>query len=178
MVNGREKWLTPSAALTRFNPPQGVVTAIQTAQRKQRSRYGFRVGDIGLLIHQDTTSEVIEKIPIYSIPHMPYWVPGLINLRGNLLPVFNLKLFLGLEQDSQEKQWLLILGAGERAISVFSDGLPRIVDTSHPLERVPPLPMALRPHISRAYAEEGTIWSEFDHERFFQSVAAQIATKA
>ena len=176
MVNGRDKWLNPSAALTRFNPPEGTVTAIQAAERKQRARYGFQVSDIGLLIHQDTTSEVIEQIPVYPIPHMPYWLPGLINLRGNLIPVFDLKLFLGLEHDSQQKQWLLILGADDHAVSLFCDGLPKMVDTTRPLERLPPLPMALRPHIVRAYAYEGIIWSELDHEHFFHSVAAQITS--
>ncbi|MEE4380095.1 MAG: chemotaxis protein CheW [Candidatus Competibacteraceae bacterium] len=179
MVNGRDKWLNPSAALTRFNPPEGAVTAIQAAERKQRSRYGFLVSDIGLLIHQDTTSEVIEQIPVYPIPHMPSWLPGLINLRGNLIPVFDLKLFLGLEQhDEQQKQWLLILGTDDQAVSLFCDGLPRIVDTTHPLGRLPPLPTALRPHAVRAYAYEGIIWSEFDHEHFFKSASAQIASTA
>lgn len=178
MVNGRDKWLDPSAALTRFNPPEGAVTAIQSAERKQRARYGFLVGDIGLLIHQDTTSEVIEQIPIYPIPHMPYWLPGLINLRGNLIPVFNLKLYLGLQHDEQQKQWLLILGADDHAVSLFCDGLPKTVDTNNPLERLPPLPTALRPHVARTYAYEGTIWSEFDHEHFFKSVSAQIASTA
>ncbi|NJN45178.1 MAG: chemotaxis protein CheW [Candidatus Competibacteraceae bacterium] len=178
MVNGRDNWLNPSAALTRFNPPEGAVTTIQAAERRQRARYGFQVGDIGLLINQDTTSEIIEEVPIYPIPHMPRWLPGLINLRGNLLPVFNLKQFFGLGQDSLEKQWLLILGAGEQAVCLFADGLPRVVATTHPLERVPPLPVALRPHVSKTYAYEGIVWSEFDHERFFSSVTAQIASTA
>ncbi|MEZ5582094.1 MAG: chemotaxis protein CheW [Candidatus Competibacteraceae bacterium] len=164
--------------MTRFNPPEGAVTAIEATGRKQRARYGFQVGDIGLLINQDTTSEVIEQIPVYPIPHMPYWLPGLINLRGNLIPVFDLKQFLGLEHDSQQKQWLLILGADDQAVSLFSDGLPRVVDIAHPLERLPPLPMALRPHIVRAYAYEGIIWSEFNHEHFFRALAAQITSTA
>jgi len=175
MVNSREKLLSPSAALNRFSPSEGAVTGIQPYERRQRTRYGMLIGDIGLLIDQATTCEIIEQTPIYPLPHMPHWQRGLINLRGNLVPVFDLKSLMELDQESSEKQWLLVLDRGEMAVGLFGDGLPRPVATTRPMDRLPPLPSVLRPHISQAFTFEGFVWLAFDHRSFFQSLATRIS---
>jgi chemotaxis signal transduction protein len=106
---------------------------------------------------------------------MPDWQLGLINLRGNLVPVFDLKAILELEPETQEKPWLLVLDRGDRAVGLFADGLPRAVSTSRPMERLPPLPAVLRPHVAQAFTFESIVWSAFDHRGFFQSLAAQVS---
>ncbi len=169
------RWLNPSAALNRFKPPRGVATGIARAER-QRARYGFRVGGIGLLVGQDTVSEVLEQTPVYSLPNTPPWMLGLVNLRGNLAPVFDVKLLLELEDGpAQEKRRLLILDQGDKAIGILIDGLPQTALTSHALSRLPPLPTALRTHVTRAYAQDGVVWLEFDHQGFFRALGGRLA---
>ena len=169
------RWLNPSAALNRFKPPPGMTTGIAPAERR-RARYGFRVGDIGLLVGQNTVSEVLEKAPIYPLPNTPPWLLGLVNLRGNLVPVFDVKLFLELEDSGgREKRWLLILDQGDRAVGVLIDGLPQTALTTHALSRLPPLPAALRAHAIKAYAQDGVVWLEFDHQGFFQALGGRMA---
>ena len=167
-------WLSPSAALNRFKPPPGVAPSIAPAER-QRARYGFRVGGIGLLVSQDTVSEVLEQAPIYPLPNTPPWVLGLVNLRGNLVPVFDVKPLLELEgDDAQDKRRLLILGGGDKAVGIMIDGLPQLAATNNALSRLPPLPAALRPYVAKAYVRDNAVWLEFDHYGFFGSLGERM----
>lgn len=172
------RWLSPGAALNRFKPPPGVTAGIAPAERR-RARYGFRIGGIGLLVGQDTVSEVLEQALIYPLPNTPLWVLGLVNLRGNLVTVFDLKRFLELEEShSQEKRRLLILDRGDQAVGVVIDGLPRTALTSHVLSRLPPLPAALPAYVAKAYMQDDLVWLEFDHQGFFRALGGSIAAGA
>lgn len=170
------RWLNPSAALNRFKPPRGMGIGIASVER-QRARYGFRIGGIGLLVGQDTVSEVLEQVPVYPLPNTPSWLVGLVSLRGNLVPVFDVKQFLELEDDkTQEKRRLLILDHGEKAVGVLIDGLPRVAVTKQALPRLPPLPAALRAHVTQAYVQDDIVWLEFDHQGFFEALGQHIGT--
>lgn len=168
------RWLEPSAALNRFKPPPGIAGGL-IAVETRRARYGFRIGDIGLLIDQNTTSEVLERWVVYPLPNVPPWFSGLINLRGNLAPVFDVKQFLQLEEGTREKRWLLVLDQDEGAVGLFIDGLPRLATTRQTLPRLPPLAAALRPYIAGGYVQDDQVWLEFDHRSFFQALGGQVA---
>ncbi len=173
-----QRWLVPSVALNQFKPPHGISAGVATPIGRQRARYGFRIGDIGLLIGQDTNSEVLDRILIYPLPKAPIWLLGLINLRGNLLPVFDMYPILDLEHsntNTQNQQRLLILGKGDKAVGIVIGGLPQLAATRQIVARLPPLPAALRPYITKAYAQDNTIWLEFDHAGFFGALSGQLA---
>lgn len=170
------RWLNPSAALSRFKPPSSVTTGIALVEQ-QRARYGFRIGGINLLVGQDTVSEVLEQTLIYPLPNAPPWMLGLINLRGNLAPVFDVKRFLDLGDGAadQEKRRLLIFDHGDKAVGILIDGLPRLAVASQALSRLPPLPASLRIHVTKAYAQDDIVWLEFDHQDFFQALGRHMA---
>jgi len=175
METEQRQWLSPSAALNRFTLPQDLLpTALPDARK--RLRYGFQIGDIGLLINADTTSEVIEPVPICPLPNTPEWLLGLINLRGNLVPVFNLRQLLNLEESSQETFRFLILGSSEQTVGFPIVSLPYAPDLSNKLSRLPPLPEALKTCVSEAYGKDGAVWLEFDHRSFFQTLTERIAS--
>ncbi len=165
------RWLPPSEALNHFKPPPGVLAGTPAA-RRQSTRYGFRLGDFGLLIERNTTSELLEPTPIYPLPGAPEGLLGLINLRGNLAPVFNLKRILGLSlESSDENPWLLVLDQGENAVCFYIDGWPQAVVMDRALDRSPPLPPRLHPYVSKTYLQAGRVWLEFNHRHFFRNLA-------
>lgn len=169
------RWLKPIAALGRFKPPPRSLTSSIAPIKRQRARYGFRIGGLGLLIGQDTTSEILEQALVYPLPNAPSWFSGLVNLRGNLVPIFDVKQFLELEDGgTREKRWLLILDQGDKAAGIFIDGLPQVAMTSHALSRPPPLPAALQPHVAKGYAQDDIIWLDLDHQSFFQALGGRI----
>ena len=82
------------------------------------------MGGIGLLIRPDCISEVVKPPPIHPIPNTPAWLSGILNLRGNLVPAFDLALMLD-ESVAYERPLLLVIDRGEWAAGVKIDGFPQ-----------------------------------------------------
>ena len=166
-------WLSPSEALTRFS--QRRQTLRQGAQDVAPIRFGFQIGDIGLLVPAGMLSELVEEIEIYPLPTTPVWFPGLINLRGGLVPVFDLKKLFNIDDPGGKKQSLLVLNAGADAVGVLIDGLPLTLDTGERLKQSPPLPEFLRDHSHAVYLREQQIWVDFDFDGLFRAAGGRIA---
>jgi twitching motility protein PilI len=174
IMTGPRRWLAPGAALDRFKAPRGMVAGIIPAERR-RERYGFQISGMRFLIGQGVASEVLDQTAVYSLPNSPPWLVGLINLRGNLIPVFDAQIFLGLaEHTVSRKRWLLILDRGEKAAGLFVDELPQATPIGETLSRLPPLPEALRPHVAKAYVRDDIVWLELDQQGLFQALGGQV----
>jgi len=164
-------WLSPSEALTRFVPSR----RRQAARDLAPTRFGFRIGDIGLLVPAGMHSELVEETEVYPLPTTPAWLRGLINLRGGLVPVFDLRALFSMEEGGGAAPHLLVLNREARAVGVLIDGLPLSVDTGQRLPQSPPLPALLREHSHAVYVQHQEIWVEFDFDGFFQVVGSRVA---
>ncbi len=167
-------WLPPSAALAHFEPPEGTqLTASGEARKEVRARYGFRVGELGLLINPDTGSEVLAMPAVAALPGAPPGFLGLINLRGSLVPLYELHILLGLGSSREgADSKVLVFGQGEQAVAVLIEGYPRALFSLLPLSNLPPLPTALRSHVAGGHVQDETVWLEFDHGSFFDEVCS------
>lgn len=163
--------MSPGDALGRFGPPEedpGRNDAYAVSQR-----YGFHVGGIDLLIRPDTVAELVEQAEVFPIPNAPLWLRGLINLRGNLVPIYDLRALLEVaDENDQPAQRILILDRGDNMVGLLIDGLPRSIRGIGTPTNIPPLPSVLSQYVSEAYTDNRTIWLEFDHREFFLGVAA------
>lgn len=171
------EWLPPSAALAHFEPPEGVQLAVTGQSRKEvRARFGFRIGELGLLIDPGTGSEVLSVPQVTPLPDAPPGFVGLVNLRGNLVPLYELRVLLGVDQfPAEADRKVLVFGQGERAVGVVIDGYPNALSALHPLPHLPPLPDALQAHVPAGYMQDGTVWLEFNHGPFFDEACRNYA---
>ena len=165
-------WLSPSEALTRFVP--GGQAQVRGVGAVAPIRFGFQVGEIGMLVPPGMLSELVDESEIYSLPTTPRWFRGLINLRGSLVPVFDLKQLFEMQGESAVKANLLVLNTGEEAVGILIDGLPVTLDVTKIPERSPPLPPALRKYSQTVYVRDRELWVEFDFEGFFQAAGNRI----
>jgi chemotaxis signal transduction protein len=170
--------LSPSQALNRPIIRHEQVDGFDEKETTIR-HLGFSIGNLGLLIARQATSELSEVLQICPIPFTAAWVLGLINLRGNLVPVFDLHKLLQLPTQEKEvdKQMLLILDKGPATCAIQIDGLPihlTFTDNDE-LTTLPPLPTVIKPYISSGYEKEGKLWFNFEHQGFFKSLATQLA---
>jgi chemotaxis signal transduction protein len=101
---------------------------------------------------------------------------GVMNLRGNLLPVFNLHQLLDVGERGRNKQTVLVLDQGSDMVGVAIDGLPESVTPNRTLRSLPPLHEALQEHVSAAYTTDDTIWLDFDHQSFFTTLGRQVTS--
>lgn len=168
-LEAKQEWMLPSAALDRFEPPENMVLA--EIVEKEIGRYGFKIGSLGLLIQAGCGSEVIQMPTIWTLPGSPPWFLGLINLRGNLIPVFELRRVLGLEEpEANTKRLVLVFDQGEKAVGVIIDDFPKPLTALSALPQLPQLPTMLSGHVRKGYVKDEMIWLEFDQNSFFEEI--------
>jgi twitching motility protein PilI len=164
------EWLPPGAALARFEPPEGMVLAAATEEK--RARYGFRISTLGFLIKTGCSSEVLHKPDIWDLPGSSPWLLGLVNLRSNLVPVFDLRQLFGLPpREDAATQRVLVLDQGDKAAGLLIDDFPSPLFDMNFFSGLPQLPAELQPHVRGGYMKGDSVWLEFDHESFFEYLA-------
>jgi len=171
------KKLTPEEALSRFKRPNiSLLDHGESEVSNKPARYGFVIEKIGFLIALNTLSEIVINTKIYPIPNTQEWMKGLINVRGNLVPVFDFSLLLGFSVKPQEQKKLLVLGKESQAIGLLIDGLPQACDTSQ-WRKVSCLPnqvSVLEKYIANAYSSDDAIWIDFNQDDYFKSIRDEV----
>ena len=163
------EWMSPGAALSRFEPPAGMVLA--AAVEEKRARYGFRISTLGFLIKTGCSSEVLHQPDIWDLPGSPPWLQGLVNLRSNLVPVFDLRQLLDLPpRDATAAQRVLVLDQGDKAVGLLIDDFPKPLLEMSFLPVLPQLPAELQAHVRGGYMKGDSVWLEMDHEAFFDDL--------
>lgn len=167
--------MLPSQALARFAP--GRQNYLKGRAREvARNRYGFRIGSLNFLMGERTLSEVISIMTAYPIPNTPAWMLGIINLRGNLVPVFDLKRLFDLPASERGGNFILVMDKGAQAVGMLIDDAPTTLQGLTAVADMPPLSKALEGYIPRAFRRGDSIWLELDHRGFFASLGARFST--
>ncbi|MDB4893815.1 MAG: cheW1 [Firmicutes bacterium] len=77
----------------------------------------------------DVVREVNYMTPITRLPNTPPYVDGVIDLRGEILPVVNLRARLNLAVRANDTETrLMILNLGDRSSALVVDGVEHVLD--------------------------------------------------
>ena len=136
-------------------------------------RYGFQIGNLNLIYDAKIACELLKDIIIYSVPNTPKWMLGLINLRGNLVPVFDLENYFGFEPLNNKCQLLLVLGKREKAIAFRVKAYPELLNDLVKEKFVPKLIPKIENHILAVYRGK-KLWLELDKEKFFSTLGKMV----
>jgi twitching motility protein PilI len=167
------EWLPPSAALTRFQVDDTKLAMDGPMELKQ-VRYCVRVGELRILLPENTVSEVLDSPRIFPVPNTTSWFEGLVNLRGNIVPAFDLRELFETAPVPGERQMVLITGKGENALGIAVDGLPVPAPDSAPLAERPSLPKVLENFTRSVIQHEQVLWLEVDIQGLVASLAKEI----
>lgn len=75
-----------------------------------------------------TVQEIRGWSPVSAVPHTPRWMLGVINLRGAVVPIVDLRLKFELERaDYDEKTVVIILIVGARIVGVVVDAVSEVI---------------------------------------------------
>ncbi len=171
----------PSEALQQFTPPDVVSDDVKSIQLE--TRYGVHMGELNMLIPEHGGSEVLLQPPVFNIPHTPSFFLGVCNIRGNIVPIYDLFLAYVLNRaseqtndDDQEQQVpdrrsrsrqkkILILGSGEQSIGLAIELLPIVIPVTEETQRInelQPLPDRLMKFVLGGYVIDNRHWYEID----------------
>lgn len=87
----------------------------------------FTIGEEVYGIPILNVKEIIGMLDITSVPKMPDFIKGIINLRGKIIPVMDLRLKLGLESRKYDSRTCIIVVEMEISNQIRLTGL--VVDT-------------------------------------------------
>jgi chemotaxis signal transduction protein len=184
-ISHSEPMLTPVEALSRGfefdNQGTGraavaITTVTEKAAGGLQLREGFRIGDLGLMIRYEDGSELLDLPPVFTLPNAPDWFPGIANLHGTLVPVFDLARYFGVEHTAQAKPMLLVLGHGVDAAGVVIDGLPLRLrfDSSERAEDAP-IPSTLENCVSQTYWAGERTWMDLQVNALMNKLNDELA---
>jgi purine-binding chemotaxis protein CheW len=91
----------------------------------------FKIGNEEFGINILIVQEIIKTVQITKVPNAPVFVEGIINLRGRIIPVIDLRTRLNLEKKVQDKDTRIIV------IEISSKTIGFIVDEVNEVLRIP-----------------------------------------
>jgi chemotaxis signal transduction protein len=140
-----------------------------------QQRHGVAIGSFSVLLPGDAVSEVVKGSTVYPVPKTADWVKGLLNLRGNLVPVFDLAEHFDADAQAAESPQIVVVGKAEEAIALVVDGIPRLASTSQAISHSTlPLPEGIRNHVRRAFVEDDNTWLELDFSALIESLTDKM----
>lgn len=91
----------------------------------------FKIGNEEFGIDILNVQEIIKTVQITKVPNSPEFVEGIINLRGKVIPVMDLRVRLNLERKAQDKDTRIIV------VEINSKTVGFIVDEVNEVLRIP-----------------------------------------
>jgi purine-binding chemotaxis protein CheW len=115
----------------------------------QKDKYlTFQLGDEEYGIEIRHVTEVVGLQKITSVPDMPDFVKGVINLRGQVIPVMDVRARFHMElRDYDDRTCVIVVNVADTAIGLVVDEVQEVMDV--PESQVEPPPKVSRTRGSR-----------------------------
>lgn len=121
---------------------------LETGQNELRQYLTFKIVDENYAINVANIREVLSVPRITRVPRMPAFMSGVINLRGNVIPVLDLRMKFGLGATPVSENTSIIVtelgnifedGEDESfTIGLFSDSVEEVVTLDESMIEPPP----------------------------------------
>ena len=82
--------------------------------------YGVGIGRV---------TEIVGMQRIMGVPDVPAWIKGVINLRGKVIPLLDVRLRFGMpERAYDERTVIIVLDVAEAPVGLIVDGVSEVLD--------------------------------------------------
>ncbi len=88
----------------------------------------FQIGDQEFCVEMTSTRELRGWTPTTALPNAPEYLVGVINLRGNILPILDLAARLGLPANEQnDRNVVIVVQINDRQFGILVDAVSDII---------------------------------------------------
>lgn len=121
----------------------------------------FALGDEIFAVNVLQVKEILDVINITRVPQMPDYMLGVINLRGSVVPVVDLRCKFGMEKGARNKDNCIVVleidFEGERiVIGALTDAVREVLDlTTDQIEPPPRMGMKLKSEFISGMGKQG-----------------------
>ena len=96
----------------------------------------FQTDNLMFGIEAESVIEIITNYPVTKVPMVPDYVRGIINLRGQTIPLIDMRLRLSLMPENTD--CIIVLNVNEMQVGILVDTVKQIIDI--PVETILPMP--------------------------------------
>lgn len=108
-----------------------------TAEIAMRKFLTFRTDNLLFGVDAENVVEIITNHVITQVPMVPTYVRGIINLRGQAIPLMDMRLRLSAEP--RDNDCIIVLNLNEMPIGILVDTVCQIIDI--PVDTILPVPV-------------------------------------
>jgi purine-binding chemotaxis protein CheW len=88
---------------------------------------GFRLHNGEYAVPIVKVREIINLEQITTLPNSPEYLEGMINIRGSVIPIINLKKLLHLPEDRENVSKIIVIGCGKITYGILIDSISGVV---------------------------------------------------
>ncbi|MCX6345226.1 MAG: chemotaxis protein CheW [Armatimonadetes bacterium] len=146
----------------------------------------FTLGEEGFAIEISKIREVLDFTDLTTVPRTPDYMRGVINLRGNVVPIVDLRLQLGMSAVEKTVDTCIVIvevdmGADMLHVGMLADSVQEVVDIDHSqIEPAPKMGTRLNTEFIRGMAKRDDKFSiilDIDKVLSGEELAAMMDTK-
>jgi purine-binding chemotaxis protein CheW len=134
----------------------------------------FTLSDRTFAFYGSTIREILPPGEITWVPGLPDFLPGLINVRGDIESVLDIRRWLGLDSEKKEGLFIVMAKSGEVRSGILVDEIKDVVDV--PINDIKPPLSTLESSIASLIVGEmqyqGNWVVILDVEKLFLKIAA------
>jgi len=83
--------------------------------------------------------EIVGILPVTDLPEVPAWIRGVVNLRGRVIPVMDVRRRFGMEpRPDDDRTCIVVASLGEESVGLIVDAVSEVLDID--AERITPTP--------------------------------------
>lgn len=142
---------------------------------------GFRLDNEDYAIAITKIQEIILMKPITRIPQVPDFIEGLINLRGSVIPIVNLRKRFGLAaREVDDETRTIVVNVHDKTVGCIVDAVTQVMRINRDQIQPPPLSVLAVSHqyISGLARLEDRLLIILDIDRLFDEQSLAVAAAA
>lgn len=149
-----------------------------TSSDRRQELISFRIGEQEFCVDIVAVREIRGWTPATPLPHAQKYMRGVINLRGTVLPIIDLRARLGLGfTEPEARHVIIVVRTGKQEVGLLVDAVCDILtvtdETLHPLPDV--ASETVRAFIRGILAVDGRMISLIGLERILPETTAEAA---
>lgn len=149
------------------------IQAEQNIERKNR-QYGFLLDGEKLFFANTIKREIFENVTVKEIPLMPKYILGLYNVRGNLVPIYDLAVKFGFQSNRKkvDEYKILVVEDGADIVGFAVDKMLIAVDyyDDDLLEKEISVHKNISFFINKSFLIHNEAWHLIDHSSLYDSL--------
>lgn len=132
--------------------------SVRSEETSSQQLVGFRLGNEEYGIEITTIQEIILMGDVTRVPQVPHFIKGLINLRGSVIPIIDLRKRFGLPATERtDESRVVVVNLSEKTMGLIVDAVTQVIRVNK--DQVEPTP----PTVSAAGKEHIAGLAKFDN---------------